>query len=117
MSCKKEFEDWVCACLYGPSELTILTTLAAGDYVAVFQNHTADKYTAPAVADADGNLVIQLEDLPEGYINRYAGAIVMELFTDETLCDKVDIPVRATYDRIWIDIKGGNSGKMTIGCQ
>lgn len=117
MSCKKYFDDWVCSCLYGPSEITILTTLAAGSYTAAFRSPSGSVFTAPAVANAQGDLVIQLEDLPDGFLNPYIGDIFLDLYTDETLCDRVPIPVRATYDTIAIEVKPGNSGKMTIGCQ
>lgn len=118
MSCKKFFDDWVCNCgAYAETVLTILTTLPAGTYVAVFSDKFEAKRIATATADVDGTLEIDLTELPEGYLNQYAGDFELELFEDDTLCERIPIPIRATYDTIALTVKGGNTGKMTIGCQ
>lgn len=117
MSCKKYFDDWVCNCgAYAETVLTILTTLPAGPYTAVFYRFP-NKYLADATANAQGVLEIDLTELPEGFFNPYAADVELDLYTDDTLCDKVPIPVRATYETIHIQTQGGNTGKMTIGCQ
>lgn len=120
--CSTTFRDYVYQC---PDSITIYTLNleADTDYTVLIQSHLFGSIALTATTDADGYLVIDIADLPEGFINQHSGDFSIKVFefteedTDLAACAPVRLLLAKYYDDIVIHAKHGDAVKSTIACE
>lgn len=103
----------------GIDTITVLGTLTPDtDYKWILTNKGA-KYSGIATTDSSGNFVINVDDLPDGLLNPYAGEFNLQVVTADDYCIPGtwnDSAYCEPYDCISFEVVNGTDVKNTLGC-
>lgn len=112
-NCDCCFNDFLAKC---EEEIVINTNLTTGDsYRWVITNKFGNKYEGTAIAGADGELTIPVEDLPPGMFTQYSSDFTLHLFGADS-CSPIKFKLTGEYDCVTFNIHGGTFEKNNIGC-
>lgn len=112
MSCHNCFTDYLSNC---GTTLTINTILhSTANYKWVITDKFDQKYSGDVISNADGGIVIQTSELPDGFLNNYAGDFKLEI--QDATCKPIKFLIASEYDCIGFTVKGGTFVKDEIGC-
>lgn len=120
--CTTTFRDYVYQC---PESITLFTlNLAAEtDYTVLISSPLFGAVQITATTDIDGYLVIDLDDLPAGFINVHSGDFQISVFEftdiglDLAACSPIKLLLAKYFDHVEIHSIAGDAVKSTIGCE
>src|SRR5688572_8856200 len=113
MYCTCCFVDFIDKC---EESLTLNVYLTPDtEYRWVITVKLENKYEGTATADADGHLVIPVEDLPPGMLTQYSGYFKIHILDAES-CTPIKFKIAGEYDCIDFSVSGGTFVKDFIGC-
>lgn len=116
MNCNENiFQDFLSNC---NDEIVLNALLTAGQtYKWTITNRLGNQYSGTSAADVYGtSLTIDLEDLPEGLINNYAGGFYLELFDTTDECKAISFKMTRYYEKVFFDMVAGSNIKNNLGC-
>jgi len=119
--CTTSFRDYVYQC---PQTITINTLNLPIDteYTVLVKSEMFGAVAIPGETNADGQLVIDLIDLPVGFINQYAGEFSISVYNETEVdadletCTPVRLLIGKYFDDVVIHAKHGDAIKSVIGC-
>lgn len=112
MSCKNAFYDFISNCNTDIRVNALL--LPATAYTWVITDKFDKQYSGEIITDGDGFFTIAVADLPNGFLNEFAGTFKLEIFED--ICKKTDFKMAQFYDSIEFGAKAGTRVKDNLGC-
>lgn len=114
-NCSTCFEDYLSNC---EDHIQVNALLEpATEYKWVITDRLNNQYEGLATTESDGFFAISLADLPDGFINKFAGQFKLEIFESTNECRKVNFLAAKYYDCITFDVTGGTNSKPNLGCE
>lgn len=119
--CSTSFSDYVVQC---PDSITIhtLNLDPSTPYLVKILSPVFGAIEVEATTDADGYLVIDIDELPDGFIQAFSGSFNFSVYPLPADGEQIDacIPINLLlakyYDAVTIEVKIGTLTKSKIGC-
>lgn len=115
--CAPCYKDYI-SC--GLTEILVAGTLVADTAYKWIITNKGAKYSGDVTTNADGNFTITVADLPDGFLNPYAGAFTLNVVADDAYqCNSAvwnDSAYCDSYTCIEFEVINGDHVKNTLGC-
>lgn len=118
--CVNAFSDFVLQC---PETITIYTLnlTPSTTYRIMITSPVFGSVSIEADTDVDGYLVIDIDDLPPGFLVQYTGGFTLHVFPSTaglsvSTCDPIDLLLARKYKQVQVDMQPGSAVKDTVGC-
>lgn len=113
--CQLTFTDYLGNCAYGA--FYIVAPLTAGEtYYWRITDKFGNMYTGSSISDGE-HLPIDIDVLPEGLLNKYAGQFLVEVFSDVNYIKRVPLLMARYYDGVVFDVQNTTQNKDFLGEQ
>lgn len=112
-TCSDAFYDYLVDCdeTLRVNAVFIPTT----QYTWVITDKFGNEYSGSVTTDADGQMDIEVADLPEGLLNPYSGTFTLRI--QDTECQWLPLKMMKVYDSVVFEVKGGTRSKNSLGCE
>lgn len=116
MSCSEVFRDFLARCPDRIRLHIIVPVLPYAGYSWIITDKFGSQYTGTLLQDDDGYF-IDIDDLPAGLLNEYAGTFTLEVLRNDQECKPLPFLIAKYHDKIEFHVEPGNRIKDNLGCE